>query len=157
MKVKPYILAILMLVGCATGNYQSYNGGIGYQNTKINSSEYLVTYTGTSTTNIEKVNDFALLRSAELTLESGYKYFVINDAKNNRDLLRSSRNTSTEVAIRDNSMPSMPGTWAGSSSPKAKSELSIQMHNSQSNGNTYDAKMTRKSILDKYAIENEDT
>lgn len=153
MKNIVIILTTLLVSGCVTGNYQSFNSGIGYQETQLENNGYLVSYTGTSTTNIKKVNDFALLRCSEITLHNGYKYFVITEATNNRHLLKNTTNSSTEVARRDWGQPSMPGTWAGSNSPKAKSELNIYLYHEKPDGIVYDAEIIRRAIINEYEIE----
>lgn len=155
MKVKLFLLISLFLAGCTTGNYQRFNDGVGYQETQLNTNEYNVTYTGTRSTNIKKVNDFVLLRSAEITLENGYKYFMITEAKNNRYEVGSTRSSSTEVAMIENRMPSIPGTWAGSNSPQAKSEMIILMYNEKPDGIAYDAKQIETALKNEYQIDDE--
>ncbi len=69
-----------MVSGCATTYHrQTWTGG--YSDTKIQDDIFRVEFAGNAYVSRGKVEDFALLRCAEVTLENGYKYFVILDAK----------------------------------------------------------------------------
>jgi len=74
---KNYLLSILclLLAGCAT-SYQpkSYTGG--YTDTKLDDDKYRVTFSGNQHTSADRVEEYALLRAAEITLEYGYSHFV---------------------------------------------------------------------------------
>lgn len=50
----------------------------GYTDQKLDETRYRVTFTGNSVTPRETVEDYLLLRSAEVTLQSGYRYFVFD-------------------------------------------------------------------------------
>ena len=75
--LKNYLLSILclLLAGCAT-SYQpkSYTGG--YTDTKLDDDKYRVTFSGNQHTSADKVEEYALLRAAEITLEYGYSHFI---------------------------------------------------------------------------------
>jgi len=53
--------------------------GVGYKVSPIQDDLYSISYTGSQNDNIQRIKDFALIRSADTTLESNYKYFVILD------------------------------------------------------------------------------
>lgn len=75
------LLTALLLSGCAT-NYQKKGfWGDGFSETRLNENVFQVSFKGNSSTDKERVQDFALLRSAELALKNGYKYFVIVESK----------------------------------------------------------------------------
>ena len=76
------LLLILILAGCNSGTYQQYNLGVGYQSEQNQDNEFSISYTDAPRALMDKVNDFALLRSAEVTLENGYNYFVVTKAIN---------------------------------------------------------------------------
>lgn len=69
-------LVLVLLQGCAT-NYQSSGFSGGYSETQLDENVFRVTFSGNGYTSGERASDFALLRSAELALKNGYKYFVI--------------------------------------------------------------------------------
>jgi len=81
MKKLIYLFVIAMLVsGCATGYHKmGYTGG--FSETKIQDDIYKVRFSGNPKCEMGRAEDFVLLRSAEVTLENGYKYFVIVDEK----------------------------------------------------------------------------
>ena len=71
--------ATLILQGCAT-SYQKTGLSGGHTETQLDQNVFNVTFQGNGYTSREKVADFTLLRSAELTLEHGFQYFTIIDA-----------------------------------------------------------------------------
>ena len=44
---------------------------------KLQDNIFRVTFRGNAYSSMERTGDFALLRSAEITIENGYKYFVV--------------------------------------------------------------------------------
>jgi len=77
-------LAVLLLAGCALISpiptpYGPYGNTGGYGETKIQDNVFKVAFSGNAYTSSGQVENFALLRSAEVTIENGYRYFVIVD------------------------------------------------------------------------------
>lgn len=74
----PFIM--LLLSACATG-YQEYGsfGQQGYSETQLAEDMFRVSFKGNDVTEMERAQDFTLLRSAELTLNNGYSHFIIVD------------------------------------------------------------------------------
>jgi hypothetical protein len=70
------VLAALCSFACATG-YGSRGMMFGYSDTQMGENTFRVSFEGNGYTPLAKVSDFALLRSAEVTLEHGYPYFLI--------------------------------------------------------------------------------
>ena len=78
------LAGLLALAGCgvpATTPYRPAEapGDTGYQEQRIESNRYRVTFTGNTVTAREAVENFMLLRIAELTLAQGYDYFVLDN------------------------------------------------------------------------------
>ncbi|HMM75700.1 MAG TPA: hypothetical protein PJ986_08330 [Gammaproteobacteria bacterium] len=76
------VLAACLLGGCmSTTPYRpaATPSDQGYQEQRIEENRYRVTFTGNSVTTREAVENFMLLRIAELTLKLGYDYFVIDN------------------------------------------------------------------------------
>ena len=70
-------LACALLHGCgAATTYQALGRSGGYSDTQIDENVFQVRFRGNANTSSERSQDFVLLRSAELTLQHGYKYFV---------------------------------------------------------------------------------
>ncbi len=75
--------AALTLVACATATpYQPAAGGVnsyGFSDTKIEDGKYRVGFRGNSNTDRATVENYILLRAAELTLTDGLGHFVVID------------------------------------------------------------------------------
>ena len=79
MKKATILICTLFLIGgCATA-YQSQGMSGGFSETQLDTNVYTVRFSGNGYTSPSKAADFALLRSAEITLMRGYKYFLIID------------------------------------------------------------------------------
>ena len=76
-------LAALALAGCVTAVGTEYaprdDKGFGYSETRIEQDRYRIVFAGDGATPPEAVEDFALLRAAELALASGYEWFRVTD------------------------------------------------------------------------------
>jgi len=85
MKKAIYLFVCVMLLsGCSSIYlYVPYHPtdvwGCGYKVAKIQDNLYSVSFTGSQNDNMQRIKDFALLRSADTALENGYKYFVITE------------------------------------------------------------------------------
>ena len=72
------LFLLIILTGCATG-YQSTGLTGGYSSTQLDENVFRVFFRGNGATDMERATDFTLLRSAELAIENGFKYFIIID------------------------------------------------------------------------------
>ena len=89
MKRFSVILAVLLSVllsSCTTTSYQKLDSSVGYWDESINQSAdtFKIGFDGTewnrnSAIEQEKVMDYALLRSAEVALDNGFRYFLISE------------------------------------------------------------------------------
>lgn len=70
------IVICFALVGCMTPYGKNGLMG-GYTDMALNEDTYHVTFNGNAFTSSDTVQGYALRHSAELTLEKGYKYFLI--------------------------------------------------------------------------------
>jgi hypothetical protein len=71
--------ALLILTNCATP-YKSSGLLGGYSDTALAPDVYRISFQGNGYTSSERVQDFAILRAADLTLAHGYRYFAIFNA-----------------------------------------------------------------------------
>ena len=75
------LAAALALAGCVTAVGTNYGPadekGYGYQDTRIESDRYRIVFAGDGATSPDLVEDYALLRAAELTVENGYDWFRV--------------------------------------------------------------------------------
>ncbi len=103
MRLHLVLVALLStaVVACSSGGtvYKpaEERGAYGYTETQLGKDRYRVTFTGNSRTDKETVNDYAMLRAAELTLQSGYDWFRLV----NRDTEGKTRTTGGMSAIND--------------------------------------------------------
>lgn len=67
-----------VLTACAT-TYQSSGFTGGFTDTQLAPDLFRVSFSGNAFTSPERVQDFALLRAAELCISNGFKYFAVVD------------------------------------------------------------------------------
>ncbi|MBL7131290.1 MAG: hypothetical protein ISS45_07825 [Candidatus Omnitrophica bacterium] len=80
MKKLLLIVLCLGLVGCATGyGRKGWKGG--YTDLRLQDDIFKVTFKANAYTGRDKAQDYALLRCSEVTLNNGYRYFIIVDDK----------------------------------------------------------------------------
>jgi hypothetical protein len=70
------VLIIFVIIGCTSTKYQPLGRTGGYENTQLDENIFEVTFWGNGYTSSQRVRDFAMLQSAELTVQNGYTYFV---------------------------------------------------------------------------------
>lgn len=90
-------VSAFLLAACATPTpYKPASGGIssfGYQETRVEPGKYRVSFRGNSSTDLATVENYILLRAAELAQADGFGHFVIlDDSESGR---RSFSSTST--------------------------------------------------------------
>ena len=75
------VAMVLALTGCAAqyGQAGAFTGG--HDETQLAPDMYRVAFAGNDSTGMQRVADFALLRSAEIALEHGYPYFEVIESK----------------------------------------------------------------------------
>ena len=69
-----------IILGCATG-YQTKGFTGGFSDTQLAPDVFRVSFSGNAYTSEDRVQDFALLRAAELCLENGLPYFTVVDSE----------------------------------------------------------------------------
>lgn len=76
MKAIAVISLAMLLGGCAT-TYQPESFSGGFSETQLDTNVFRVSFRGNGYTRAERVEELALLRSAELTLKNGFTHFVV--------------------------------------------------------------------------------
>lgn len=81
---------LLLLVGCAAPQptlYQesSAKNDFGYTETKLTDTQYRIEFSGNRFTEESQINDYAMLRAAELTIQKGYDWFTILASKTDQE------------------------------------------------------------------------
>ena len=154
------LFIVIGLVGCAT-EYQATGMTGGYSETRLGENIYRVSFQGNGFTNVERVTDFTLLRSAELTIRNGYKWFAIIDSAqavnkstatigSNRSNTVGSVNPSTGT-FNATTFNSSPTTYVVSK-PSASNTIVMYKAAEKPEGISYNAFYIRDSITIKYNI-----
>jgi len=71
---------VIFINGCAT-TYQADGLTGGFSETQLGENIFQVSFRGNAYTRKNRASDFTLLRSAELTLEHGFRYFIITESE----------------------------------------------------------------------------
>lgn len=73
----PFLLVTVLLAGCATPYQRQGFFVAGYSETQLGENIFQVSFRGNQNTGRERASDFALLRSAEVSTEHGFRYFIV--------------------------------------------------------------------------------
>ncbi len=71
-----FLISLVLTTSCATP-YQTTGFTGGFTDTQLSETIWKVSAAGNAFTSKTAINDYALLRASELTLQNGYKYFVV--------------------------------------------------------------------------------
>lgn len=155
------LLISFFILGCKT-SYQSKGYTGGFTEIKINQNTFKVDFHGNAYTSSSRVNDFALLRCAEVTKRNNCRFFVIL----NTDRYTTEKsyttpgysNTYIDGQVSHNSFNANAQTYSYGGQKrtvsKARSENTIVIFNSKPNSELYyDADMIIKEMCKKYDIE----
>lgn len=86
-------LALLGLLGGCAAEYHPKNASGGFSETSLAPDLWRVRFEHTYYTPKRQVEDFALLRSAELTLRQGYTHFTLSDPGSAEQILKGAQVT----------------------------------------------------------------
>lgn len=144
--------AIIFLQACSTP-YQKEGFSGGYTELQLDDNVFRITFRGNAYTSRENTSDFTLLRSAEIALNHGYKYFVIIDAKEYTK--ESIYTTPTRTTGYGNAGYISYTTYGGQTFLIAEptSSNTILCYNEKPEGFSYNAELIVRSIRDKYKLE----
>lgn len=151
----------MVLAGCATA-YQAQGLTGGFTETQLDRNVFKVTFKGNGYTASERAADFALLRSAELTLQNGYTHFAIVDGRQSASYgvmttPTSSYTTGSVTAIGNTAYGSARTTTTGGQSfivamPSSTNTI-VCFNGKPENGMfVYDAQFLFDSLTSKYGI-----
>ncbi len=150
----------IFIQGCAT-TYQRAGLTGGYSETQLDENVFKVSFRGNGYTERERVSDFTLLRSAELTLENGYKYFVIIDANsytsNSTYTTPTTSHTTGSANVYGNSVygratTTTTGGQTYNISKPSSSNTIVCFKEKPDSGFSYNAEFIYKNISEKYGI-----
>jgi hypothetical protein len=84
------IIAAALLAGCATTTAPDYRprapgGDVGYSDLQLSANRYRVSFSGSTASTRDDVERYLLRRASEVTLASGFTYFVLSHRDTERD------------------------------------------------------------------------
>jgi len=155
--------ALVLLNACAFTSYTRMFGGYGYNDVPLSPDRYRVTFAGYQNDVPSKAADQALLRSAEVTLTKGYRYFVVVEERN--DMLTSSyqvpatQTTETTSKVEGNETKSVSTTTYNEAKTVTQKQpattLTIQCFHDKpaaAEGKVYDAQFLWAELGPRYGV-----
>lgn len=156
-----YIFLFLLFIGCAT-KYQPTSFTGGFSETKLSENVFNVTFNGNGYTSRERASDFALLRSAEVVKNNGFKYFFISSSEKYLDHDSYTTNKTYHTTFQANNYgnniygdaytTSSGGKTIHFSRPSTDNTIICFVDKPQINGIVYEAEFIIQSIKEKYQI-----
>lgn len=150
----------MLLAGCAT-SYQpySYFGGGGYRDVQLAENVFKVTVEANGLTSNSRATDLALLRSAELAKQHGFKYFIVGASSNDVQSSTYTTPTTTNVHVNSygNNAYGTAQTYGGQtytfSFPTPSMTITCFTEKPAFQGMTYDAEIVSKSLKAQLGIQ----
>jgi len=155
------VTLIAFMQGCAT-SYQRNGFSGGYSETQLGENIFKVSFRGNGYTDSERASDFALLRSAELTTENGFRYFTIVESGNESS--KSAYTTPTHSYTTGSAYgygntvygSATTTTYGGQtyliSKPRATNTIVCFKEKPEVAGLIFDAEFVKKSLKEKWGI-----
>ena len=81
MKKIIFLEVLVILISAYATSYQADSLTGGFSETQLGENIFQVSFRGNAYTRKNRATDFTLLRSAELTLEHGFRYFIITESE----------------------------------------------------------------------------
>jgi len=142
-----FFALVIFLMGCAATKYQPEGFTGGYSESQLGDNIFQVSFRGNSYTGHEIESDFALLRSAELTLQNGFRYFVI---------VKSVKDSSVSAYTTPSQITTTPGGETYDiSMPSASNTILCFKEKPEGDGLIYDATRITQVLKKKYRIADE--
>ncbi|HZF20493.1 MAG TPA: hypothetical protein VE008_12405 [Burkholderiales bacterium] len=162
-KLLPCLLLSALLAACAT-SYQHSGFGGGYSETQLGENIFQVSFRGNGYTQGERASDFALLRSAEVTTQNGFRYFTVVESAKDSSL---STYTTPTQSYTTGSVYGYGNTAYGSATtttyggqtyiirkPSTTNTIVCFKDKPETAGLVFDAEFVKKSLRQKYGLDN---
>lgn len=156
------LLLIAFLTGCAT-EYQPNGFTGGFSETQLGENVFRVSFRGNGHTSTERAADFSMLRAAEITLENGFKYFIVVDSKDDASLSTfttptTSQTTASAYGVGNHAYGTAYTTTNGGntfiiSRPRVANTIVCFKEKPEDKGIVYDADFLVDSIKKKYDLQ----
>ena len=158
------LFALLLTAACTSYQPRGLTGG--YDETQLDTNVFKVVFKGNGYTSADRAADLCLLRSADLTLSNGYRYFAIVDSS--QALSRSTVTTPTQSytnttisgnvyggnfnAVGSSNTTTYGGQTITISKPSATNTIIMVNDRSEIQGMTYDVQFVYNSLSRKYDL-----
>ncbi len=162
-RLLPFLFVSALLVGCATA-YQREGFSGGYTETQLGENIFQVSFRGNGYTRGERASDFALLRSAEVATENGFRYFIVVESGKDSSLSTyttptQSYTTGSAYGYGNTAYGSATTTTYGGQTyiirkPSATNTIVCFKEKPDVAGLVFDAEFVKKSLKQKYGITN---
>jgi hypothetical protein len=147
------IFSSLLLTACAT-SYQPYSfiGGGGYKDVQLAENVFKVTVEANGYTSSARASELALLRSADLALEHGFRYFIIGATADHSysTSYTAPKNTNVNVTSNGNTAYGTAKTYGGQTYnfnfPTPSMTTTAFKEKPTLQGTIYDAALVSKSL-----------
>jgi hypothetical protein len=155
------IISIASLSGCAghpmSTPYQPDKGSFrgGYKDIQLSENMYKVSFKGNAYLSQSTTKDYTLLRSAEVCLENGFDYFSVVDSNSSvsHSLYQQAGTLNTYQPMAGGPTSLTYESGRNIIFKKPTSENNIVCYNDENSyRNSYNARMTIKSMIDSYSI-----
>jgi hypothetical protein len=152
MRTTSLVVTLCMLLCACATPYQ--NGGFrgGFSETQTAPDGFLVTFRGNAFASEERALDFLLLRSAQLTVDHGFNYFVIIGTASGSSTSVVSTPSVTTSTFSGNTINSVTYPGATFVAHKPRVSAAIKCFTVNPRGNAYDATFLLHSIETKYGM-----
>lgn len=152
-------LLLLLLSACATAYTPSGWSG-GFSSVQIDQNVFRVYFNGNASTSKERSKDFTLLRCADISLENGFRYFVIIKSEHDSKISTYTTPTrsETKLKVREHGKTTYgkatTTTYSGQTYvfEKPSDENTIICYKDKPEGFSYNAELLSKSLRAKYDI-----
>lgn len=127
------LIAVISCAGCASSLYRPLDSAerSGYSTKSLGGAEWRVTFQASAGVNPYILHDFVMLRAAELTLESGHRYFVI---LRDTDFARIADNRARRAIASDSKLIASGGGLSGTMTIRRTSTTTTYPEGFQNDG-----------------------
>ena len=139
---------LMLLAACASAPtpYQAATGDYGFREQQIEANRYRVSFAGNPATSRQTVEDYAMYRAAELTVQNGHDYFEVVDRSTDQAFGGSAGAPQVGVGYGSGSGfglgMSVPILGSGGGSSRYTAQMDVLLHDGekpQGDPNAYDA------------------
>jgi hypothetical protein len=161
LKQSVLIAIVAIAAACAT-SYQPKGFTGGFSETQITANSFQVYFHGNAKTGEERAEDFTLLRSAEVSLEHGFPYFIVVDERAGAStsvytMPTQTTTTGQATAMGNTAFGSATSTTTGGHSflihkPSLRNTIVCFKEKPDVQGIVYEAEFVAHSIAAKYGM-----